>query len=369
MIMQKYFNKTLLIMLCSLFLMACGGEDKSFNLEGHIEGYSNGMAYLKQFNGKEFANIDSTNIKEGHFSFSGEVEQPQLCRIVVQGHKYPIRYFFLEAGTLHYSSHLKGKRMSVPVIEGTPTQNEYGRFQREKNAIYRLRLAFQRQEFKDAEEKRKVGISMSELSNKIDSVKNAFLHNKHTPVLRLFLIKESCGSVSDYRVLAKQLKAFEATYSAHPLYLAIQERMEALKRIAPGQQAPAFAMTSLEGKTIQLSDFKGKVTLIDFWASWCGPCRKENPNMVRLYRDFHEKGLEILGVSLDKDKDKWAKAVQKDNLTWNHVCDFKKWNCPLVEKYAVKGVPFTVLIDRQGKIIASGLHGTELKRKIKEALR
>lgn len=366
--MQKYFDKYLLILLCSLSFVACTGKDQSYQLEGHIEGYSNGMAYLKQFNGKEFASIDSSGIEKGHFTFTGEVELPQLCRIVVEGHKYPIRYFFLEAGSLQYTSHLKENRMSVPVIKGTPTQNEYARFQREKNAIYKLRLAFQRKEFKDTEAKGKAGISMLELGERIDSVKNAFFHNKNVPVLRLFLIKESCGSVSDYQLLERHLKPFVDIYSEHPLYIAIQERVESLKSIAPGQLAPAFEMKSLEGKNIQLSDFHGKITLIDFWASWCGPCRKENPNMVKLYREYHKNGLEILGISLDTNKDKWTKAVQKDNLTWNHVCDFQKWNSPLVEKYAVKGVPYTVLIDRQGRIIASGLHGTELKRKLKEAL-
>lgn len=362
--MQKY----LLTLLCFLSLVACREKDQSFHIEGHIKGYSNGMAYLKQFNGKDFTKIDSTRIKKGHFSFSGKEEQPQLCQIVVEGHRYPIRYFFLEAGTLQYTSHLKENRMSVPVIKGTLTQDEYARFQKEKNAIYRLRLDFQRQEFKNEDEKRKAGISMLELGKQIDSIKNAFMHNKSTPVLRLFLIKESCGSVSDYHLLEKQLKSFVGKYSKHPLYLAIYERAEALKCIAPGQQAPAFEMKSIQGNTIQLSDFHGKIILIDFWASWCGPCRRENPNMVKLYQEYHKNGLEILGISLDTDTKKWAKAIEKDNLTWNHVCDFQKWNCSLVEKYAVKGVPYTVLIDRQGKIIASGLHGIELKRRISKAL-
>ena len=354
-------------LVCILFLMGCG-KNQTFHLEGNIEGYSNGMAYLKQFNGENFACIDSTVIEKGQFTFSGEVEQAQLCRVVVEGHKYPIRYFFLEAGQQHYTAQLKGIRLTVPTVEGTPTQNEYARFIKEQYVIYKMQLVLQRQEFKDSVEKEKARLQLVDLNHMMDSVENAFLKNENTPILSLYLIKESCGSVSDYQVLEKQLKAFETDYSEHPLYLAIHERMMALKQIAPGQSAPAFAMESLEGKTIRLSDFQGKITLLDFWASWCSPCRKENPNMVKLYQQYHDQGLEMIGISLDNNRDRWENAVKKDNLTWKHVCDFQKWNCPLVEKYAVKGVPFTVLIDRQGKIIASGLHGTELKRKIKEAL-
>lgn len=366
--MKIYLSNYLLILLCSLSFVACKGKDKSFQLEGQIEGYSNGIAYLKQFNGENFACLDSTKIEKGHFTFSGEVDQTQLCRVVLSGHKYPIYYFFLEAGRLNYTAQLKGNRLTVPTIEGTVTQNEYARFLKGRDAIYRMQLTLRRQKFKDSVEKEKGHLQLAKLSQKMDSLKNTFLKNEKTPILSLYLLKESCGGISDYQLLEKQLKSFELAYSEHPLYLAIHKRMEALRRIAPGQPASLFEMESLEGTIIRLSDFQEKITLLDFWASWCGPCRRENPSMVKLYKEYHDKGLEIIGISLDNSRERWEKAVKKDDLTWNHVCDFQKWNCSLVEKYAVRGVPFTVLVDKQGRIIASGLHGTALKNIIKEAL-
>ena len=355
-------------MLCTLFLLSCGDTDNSFRLEGNIEGYTNGMAYLKQFNGKEFVCVDSTKINQGTFSFSGKRNQPQLSQIVVEGYKYPIRYFFLEAGQVDYKSKVQGRNLIVPVVSGTPTQNALNRYTSEREVLYRKVLALRRIKVKDEDEKKECQLQINRLELKMMELVNAFIDDEKSPVLSLYLIKENYMYESDAVKLSSRLKPYAKAYAQHPLYKLIQARVEELNRIAPGQKAPGFEMESLEGSSISLSDFKGKITLIDFWASWCGPCRKENPNMVKLYQTYHEKGLEILGVSLDTSKERWAKAVEKDNLAWNHVCDFQKWQSPLVSQYAVRGVPFTVLIDKKGQIIACGLHGEDLKRKVEEAL-
>ncbi|RZT96449.1 peroxiredoxin [Ancylomarina subtilis] len=365
--MMKHFNNYILILLCALCLLSCS-EDKSFHLEGNIEGYSKGMAYLKQFNGDKFVCIDSVEIDQGHFHFSGKTNQSQLCQIVVEGYKYPIRYFFLEAGQLDYNSKVKERNLTVPVVKGTPTQNAFNRYTSDRNVLYRKILALRRIKGRNADEKKECQLQITRLELQMMELVKAFIDEKKLPVLCLYLIKENYMYESDTVELAGRLKPYAKEYAQHPLYKAIQARVEELNRIAPGQEAPIFEMESLEGAMINLSDFKGKTTLIDFWASWCGPCRKENPNMVKLYQAYHEKGLEILGVSLDKSKQRWAKAVEKDDLTWHHVCDFQKWQSPIVKQYAVKGVPFTVLIDKQGRIIASGLHGEDLKRKIELAL-
>ncbi|RXQ91490.1 AhpC/TSA family protein [Ancylomarina salipaludis] len=365
---MKKLKNYVLIVLCSLFLLSCGDTDNFFRLEGNIEGYSKGMAYLKQFNGKEFVCIDSTEINQGTFSFSGKRNQPQLSQIVVEGYKYPIRYFFLEAGQIDYKSKVNGRNLTVPVVRGTPTQNALNRYTSEREVLYRKVLALRRIKGKDEDEKKECQLQINRLELHMMELVKSFTQEDQFPVLSLYLIKENYTSDNDALKLENRLKPYAKDYAQHPLYKAIQTRVEELNRIAPGQQAPGFEMESLEGALISLSDFKGKITLIDFWASWCGPCRKENPNMVKLYQTYHEKGLEILGVSLDTSKERWAKAVEKDNLTWNHVCDFQKWQSPLVSQYAVRGVPFTVLIDKQGRIIASGLHGEALKSKVEEAL-
>lgn len=147
----------------------------------------------------------------------------------------------------------------------------------------------------------------------------------------------------------------------------IKAQKEAANLIAPGKVAPDFEEMKLDGKTtMKLSDLRGKIVLLDFWASWCGPCRKENPNVVRLYEKYKNDGFTVMSVSLDKDKNAWEAAIQKDNLTWpNHVSDLKQWQSKVGQLYQVKGIPFTALLDKEGKIIQTNLRGEALEQELK----
>jgi len=135
-----------------------------------------------------------------------------------------------------------------------------------------------------------------------------------------------------------------------------------------GRQAPELTLPDTQGHNVSLSSFKGKYLLVDFWASWCGPCRMENPNVVQAYSEFKNKNFAILGVSLDKEKDAWLEAIKADRLNWTHVSDLKFWQSKAVDVFQFNGIPFNLLIDPQGKIIAQGLRGDELESKLKEVL-
>lgn len=146
----------------------------------------------------------------------------------------------------------------------------------------------------------------------------------------------------------------------------MKPRIDAIKQMMIGVKAPEFTFKTPEDKDVNLSDFKGKYLLIDFWASWCGPCRKENPNVVALYNRYKEKGFEILGVSLDRTKEPWIKAIADDKLTWTHVSDLKGWQSAAAALYGITSIPHTVLLDKDGKIIARQLRGEQLGQKLDE---
>lgn len=146
----------------------------------------------------------------------------------------------------------------------------------------------------------------------------------------------------------------------------LQTQMKGEMKLIKGAVAPDFAQDDPDGKPINLSDFRGKYVLVDFWASWCGPCRKENPHVLKLYNKYHDMGFEILGVSLDKKKEPWVKAIEKDKLPWNHVSDLKGWSNEVSNMYGVKSIPHTILLDQEGRIIARNLRSNTLAHELKK---
>jgi peroxiredoxin len=164
-------------------------------------------------------------------------------------------------------------------------------------------------------------------------------------------------------------KAFDPSIANSAYVKKLAEREATLAKIQIGQQAPDFTMNDTTGKPVSLSSFKGQVVLIDFWASWCGPCRAENPNVVAAFKKYGPKGFTVFGVSLDTDRAKWIEAVNKDGLTWTHVSDLVGWDNAAAKQYGVMSIPASYLLDKDGKIIASGLRGEELTKKLDEVVK
>ncbi|MGJ3234627.1 redoxin domain-containing protein [Marivirga sp.] len=145
-----------------------------------------------------------------------------------------------------------------------------------------------------------------------------------------------------------------------------KKQMDDMAKISVGAQAPNFSMPTPEGDTVSLKDFRGEYVLVDFWAAWCKPCRQENPNIVEAYNKYKDAGFQILGVSLDKKREDWLKAIEADNLEWTQVSELKYWQTPIVQEYKINGIPFSLLLDPEGKIVAKNLRGDRLHEKLAE---
>lgn len=170
--------------------------------------------------------------------------------------------------------------------------------------------------------------------------------------------------IASFTSVVKQL---ENSFGESPTVKELVLLLDNLDPLAPGKIAPDFEEKKVDGTTMKLSDLRGQVVLLDFWASWCGPCRKENPNVVNLYNKYKDDGFTVMSVSLDGDRDRWLKAIEDDKLEWpNHVSDLKKWACAAAKVYGVGSIPFTVLIDREGKIIGTKLRGEQLQQTLKQ---
>ncbi len=199
------------------------------------------------------------------------------------------------------------------------------------------------------------------LANFIDTVKSPILARIAVGSLNIETHKPSFDKVKER--LEKEMPNSK-TYKEYVTYLS---SLASVLNTAVGQAAPDIDLPSPEGKNITLASLKGKVVLVDFWASWCRPCRRENPNVVRIYEKYKDKGFEVYSVSLDRAKDKWVKAIEQDNLVWpGHVSDLGGWKSSAAALYSVKSIPQTFLLDGEGKIIAKNLRGDKLEKKLAE---
>lgn len=361
----------LVVAAAALGMVACNGNKPGYVVTGTVEGATDGdTVFLTNRVNRQFVNVDTAIIANGTFTFEG-VQDSAVNRYVTSGKGENVKMtdFFLENGKIHIE--LTANKHST--IGGTSNNDAYQEFKAQRDAINEREQAIY-DSMSDStlteEQKTAKTKEMDELEDKMfDTVKAAIEKNITTPV-GIFMLGQY-NYFMDYTELEALLAKVPESYRNNETVVRVQDLVNTSKATAVGQKFVDFEMLTPDGKPMKLSDYagKGKVVLVDFWASWCGPCRREMPNLVEAYAKYKGKDFEIVGVSFDQDSKAWQNALKKLNMTWPQMSDLKYWNSEGAKLYAVRSIPHTVLIAGDGTILARGLHGEELQTKVAEALK
>jgi peroxiredoxin len=365
-------KKLLLFLTGVAVLAACSNqpEDKTLmTLNGTIDGDYNNMVYLYKRADGEWVKLDSAKAENNGFVLTAHLAYPEMYYVGIDDDN-KFAGFFAEPSEITFKTTVDDFRNAE--ITGSTAQVEYDAYN-EKMQLFNDMYSELNEQYKEAKEAGDEQ-KMSELDAEYESVDaqmkqfildNALSNNKS--VVAAYAVSRN-SYYFDEKDLEPVVENFDPSIQESTYVKSLADRVAVLKSVAIGQPAVDFTMDNMEGEPVALSSLYGKYLLVDFWASWCGPCRRENPNVVAAYQEYKDKGFDILGVSFDRSKDKWIEAVEVDNLTWHHVSDLKYWGNEAGKLYGINSIPSNILLDPDGTIIAKNLRGEELHHKLEELL-
>ena len=356
-----------LFMAGGLALTACNNEP-AYKIAGTVEGIEDGeVVYLQEPKGRELVKLDSAVVTNGSFTFQGRQDSAKYCYINHPASEIWID-LFLENGNINAVLADEGQAVGTPNNDIYQTyKNNFSAMQKELGEMYQK--ARTDSTLTDAQREEIMAQIEAKDEEGINMVYNTIVENIATPVGIMLLPNYAAAFELDKQeALANQIPE---AYKSNERIARFINSVEVAKKTAVGQKFIDFTMNNPEGKEVKLSDFisKNKYTLVDFWASWCGPCKAEMPNVVAAYKEFNKKGFGIVGVSLDNDEAKWKAAIKDWGMTWPMMSDLKGWQCEGASLYGVRSIPSTVLIDQEGTIIARNLRGEAIKEKLNELLK
>ncbi len=348
-----------------LFLWACSSEE-SYQISGNISDEIDQVFLEKRFDG-EFVKVDSAAVINGAFQMSGQIPFTDIYYLSDGGKSRAI--VFLEND--EYKVLGDSAALSEAKIKGGTVQNEFIAFNDSQDKLY-SKLITKYNAIPGLETQAEKEAASAEVDSlyKIHSDNQAKYVSDHpsSPIAVFLLSRIQYGMNAEE--LGDKLANIDPKLASMDTYDWLKKRVAVLENVAIGNKAPDFEQANADGEMIQFSDIysKNKYTLVDFWASWCGPCRQENPNVVAAFEKFNSKGFTVFGVSLDQDKERWLKAIDDDELTWKHVSDLSGWQNAAAKEYGVNSIPANFLVDQQGTIIATGLREEALHSKLEALL-
>jgi len=363
-------KKVIYLLVLILFAGACSTEPH-YVIKGNIKG-SDSILFLLQKRGEgKIVTIDSAVSKNGSFTMKGgAVEYPELVQLVA-GSTRKATKFYLENSEIVVTGTIDS--LYKAVITGSKSQDEYQGFI-DSNKPLSDKYSQAYKEFRAASEAGDTA-KVAELRRLFDSIDEEMTNLQKTFIKsnpKSYVspsILESISYSLEAEEIESMINAMDTTLSSLPQMETLKKRVAVMKSVAIGQKAPDFTLNDVNGNPVSLySKVGAKLLLVDFWAAWCGPCRRENPNVVKVYTEFNKKGFDVFGVSLDQEKDAWLKAIADDKLAWTHVSDLQYWNSAAAKLYAVSAIPANFLLDENGTIVGRNLREEALYNKVKEVL-
>ncbi len=348
-------------------LLSCAKPD-GFIIKGIIQGKESGQINLLKYSDGKYIKEDSAKIVKGKFELKGKTDLPEL-RLISLGPKQVVAQFFAENGEIYVK--INTDSINNFGVKGSKSNDEYSTLTKEfmnntkETQVIQNKFMGAQQKGDERGMKEAQADYQAMLQNQNVYVKN-FIREHPKSTVSVFAALMQFSQEMTAHDIDTLITFFDPSIHKSIYINELNKIADRLRVTEIGAIAPDFTLNTPEGTPFSLSALKGKIVLVDFWASWCKPCRLENPNVVADYNKYKDKGFDILGVSLDKDKESWIKAIGDDKLSWHQVSDLKYWQNEVAVKYGIQSIPSNLLLDKDGKIIAKNLRGEALGKKLEE---